>query len=104
MRFAKQIGVHRLPIGPNRKVSIAKFSQNGVWSRVPTRPAKRRVSVHVLGIDPRTSIQKKLNGLFSTEGSGPMKGGLGLGSAISHEATRFNRRLGGSIWIRTSSQ
>src|ERR1700730_18846773 len=99
MRFAKQIGIHRLPPWANRKVSIAEFSQNRVRSRVPTGPTKRRLSVHIFGIDLCACIQQKLNGLFSTEGSSPMKGRFGLGSAISHEATGFDRCLGDAIWI-----
>src|SRR6266536_4198120 len=100
MRFAKQIAIHRLPIRPNRKVSIAEFSQNRVGSSVPTGPTKRRVSIHIPGIDLCSCVQEQLDGLFSAESSGPMKGCFGLGSAISHETTCFNRWPGDAIWIR----
>jgi len=83
------------------KLPITEFSENGPGPQIPTRPAERGISVHVFGINPRTRVQKHLDGCFRAEGRGAVQGRFSFRSAIAHEVIRCNRWLGPAIGIRT---
>ena len=83
------------------KLPVAKLSENGSGPQIPTGPTECGISVHVFGINPRTRIQKHLNGCFRAEGRRAVQRRFALGSAIAHEVIRCNRWLGNAIGIRT---
>src|SRR5258706_16298262 len=85
----------------NKKVTVAKFPENGVRTQMPTRPAKRRIAIHVFSIDNGACIQKQLDCLFAAKSSGTMQGSFGLRPDVSHEAPCFRVRPCHTIWIRT---
>src|SRR5687768_7899604 len=83
------------------KLSITELSENRPGTQIPTGPSEWRISVHVFDINPRTGIQKHLDGCFRAEGRRAVQRRFSLGSAIAHEVIRWNRWLGHAIGIRT---
>ena len=83
------------------KLPITELSENGPGTQIPTGPGECGISVHVFGINPRTRIQKHLDGCFRAEGRRAVQGRFPLRSAIAHEVIRSNRWLGHAIGIRT---
>jgi hypothetical protein len=80
----------RITIWVNREVAIAELSEDRIRARVPTRPAERRISIHIFYIDRGTCFQEKLDGRFAAERSGSMKRRFTLRSAVSHESSSFS--------------
>ena len=68
---------------------------------MPTGPGKCGIPVHVFGIDPRTGIQKHLNGILRAEGRRAVQGRFSPGSDVTHEGFCLHRRFGHAIRIRT---
>src|ERR1700674_4316771 len=94
-----QIGIHRAPFWMDGELTIAKLSENRIRAPEPARPREWRITVHVLRVDSRPSIEKKLNGVFIAEGSGAMQRSLGPGTAVAHEGAGFDRRFGRAVRI-----
>ena len=92
------------PMRLSMKLPITEFSENGPGAQIPTGPGEWRISVHVFGVNPRTSIQKHLDGCFRAEGGCAVQGRFPLGSAIAHEVVRGYRWLGHAIGIRSIGQ
>ena len=86
------------------ELPITEFSEGGPWTQIPTRPGECGISVHVFGINPRTRIQKYLDGCFRAEGRRAMQGRFSLGSAIAHEVVRCDRWFGRAIGVRPIRQ
>ena len=99
VRLSLQIGIHRAPFWMDGELTIAKLSENRIRALEPARPREWRIAVHVLRVDSRPSIEKKLNGVFIAEGSGAMQGSLGPGTAIAHEGAGFDGRFGRAVRI-----
>jgi len=82
------------------ELTITKLSENRIRALEPARPREWRIPVHVLRVDSRPSIEKKLNGVFIAEGSA-MQLSLGPGTAVAHEGAGFDGRFGRAVRIGT---
>ena len=107
MWFTEQVRRHRPPVRPDMKVTVTEHSQNGIRTRIPTRPTEWRVSIHVPRLNVCSRIQQHLDRFFSTESRSTMQTRLTFCSTIAHEATRFNGSIGkfdegGSVLVRGS--
>ena len=82
-------------------LTVTESSENRVGTRIPTCPCEWSVSIHVASLNVGPRIQKHPDGVLSAERRSAVQGRFGLRSAIAHEATRFNRRPGNTVGIRT---
>src|SRR6266568_639062 len=93
--------IHRAPFWMDGELTITKLSENRIRALEPARPREWRIPVHVLRVDSRPSIEKKLNGVFIAEGSSAMQRSLGPGTAVAHEGAGFDGRFGRAVRIGT---
>ena len=85
-------------------LSITELSEDGSGTQIPARPGEGGIAVHVFGVNPRTRVQKHLDGCFRAEGRCTVEGRFPFGSAIAHEVVRCHRRFGHAIRIRAITE
>src|ERR1039457_7393671 len=88
----------------NAKIPITKLPENRHWTQMPTGPRERRISIHVLGVNRRASVQQKLDGLFVAESSRAVKWRLAFGAHVPHETAGLNGFLCYTIRIRAMGE
>ena len=104
MWFSEQVRPHRFPVGPNMKFTVTEHSENGIRTRIPTRPAEWRISIHVFRLNVCSRIQQHLDRFFIAKGRSAVQRCFTFRSAIAHEGTRLNAWLGNTVGIRSIAE
>src|SRR5579864_538629 len=99
VRGAHEISFHRPIPGVYPEVAVEQQTQNRRRPQVPAGPGKRRVSVHVLGVDRRAGIEQHADGLFIAECRSAVQWGLAPGAAVTHKAAGLHRFPGRAVRV-----